>query len=121
MEKIVVFQLEEREIEKLKKIAAQLRCKLIFTEKTDYNQLLGDIIENRKSPLCKPYQGDGVKESMVVLSGFEDKKLEKLLLAMKKQQLQVDYKAVATAANLRWTILKIYFEMEKERNIYRKL
>lgn len=118
MEKILAFQLEGQNLQKLKQIAAGMRVKLYRVDRRDFYQLLGDLFEQKHNPLSGSYEGSAVSESMIVLEGFSDKRLDVLLRALKKDSVYIDFKAVATPTNKRWTVLQMYLEMEKERNAY---
>lgn len=119
MEKILAFQVKEGELQKLMQIAGSMRIKLQIVDKTDFRQTIGDLIGQKKSPLLKAYEGNGITESMLVLDDFSDKKLDTLLKALKREQLTVDYKAVTTPTNKKWTVLQLYMEMEREKKAYR--
>lgn len=121
MEKILVFQLQEKEYEKLKKIAGNIRIKLQTVERESFYQTIGDLLEQKVNSLAQIYSGTAVTESMLVMDGFTDKRLDLLLKSLKKEQFAVDYKAVTTEVNKKWTVLQMYLEMEKERNAYRKM
>lgn len=118
MEKILAFQLEGQNFQKLKQIAAEMKVKLYPVERRDFCQLIGDLFEQKRSPLLRDYEGNAVTESMIVLENFTDKRLDTLLRALKREQVSIDFKAVATSTNKKWTVLQMYLEMEKERNAY---
>lgn len=121
MEKILVFELQEKEYEKLKRIADNMRIKLQTVERESFYQTIGDLLEQKVNSLVDIYSGTAVTESMIVMDGFSDKRLDLLLKSLKKEQFVVDFKAVTTEVNKRWTVLQMYLEMEKERNAYRKM
>lgn len=118
MEKILAFQVKDKELEKLKQIAGSMKIKLQVTEKSDFCQRIGDLLEQKKNPLLGSYEGEAVTESMIVLEDFSDKKLDALLRALKRDGVSIAFKAVATPTNRKWTVLQLYFEMEKERKAY---
>ena len=121
MEKILAFQLHEKEYEKITRIAGNMRIKFQIVGKESFYQTIGDLLEQKVNSLAKIYSGTAVTESMLVMDGFSDKRLDLLLKALKKEQFLVDFKAVTTEVNKRWTVLQMYLEMEKERNAYRKM
>lgn len=118
MEKILAFQVKDKELEKLKQIVGSMKIKLQVTEKSDFCQRIGDLLEQKKNPLLGSYEGEAVTESMIVLEDFSDKKLDALLRALKRDGVSIAFKAVATPTNRKWTVLQLYFEMEKERKAY---
>lgn len=121
MEKILAFQLQEKEYEKLERIAGNMRIKLQTVGKESFYQTIGDLLKQKDHSLAQTYSGTAVTESMLVLDGFSDKRLDLLLKSLKREQFVVDFKAVTTEVNKKWTVLQMYLEMEKERNAYRKM
>ena len=117
MEKILAFQVRETDLQKLKEISASMRIKLVVIEKVDFRQTVNDLLSQKKNPLVEPYNGQ-ITESMLLLHEFSDKRLDALLKALRREQVKVDFKAVPTKTNIKWTVLQLFFEMEKERKAY---
>lgn len=117
MEKILAFQVWETDLQKLKGISASMRIKLVVIDKVDFRQTVNDLLSQKKNPLVEPYNGQ-ITESMLLLHEFSDKRLDALLKALRREQVKVDFKAVTTKTNIKWTVLQLFFEMEKERKAY---
>lgn len=117
MEKILTFQVRETDLQKLKEISASMRIKLVVIDKVDFRQTVNDLLSQKKNPLVEPYNGQ-ITESMLLLHEFSDKRLDALLKALRREQVKVDFKAVTTKTNIKWTVLQLFFEMEKERKAY---
>ncbi|MBO5113771.1 MAG: DUF3783 domain-containing protein [Lachnospiraceae bacterium] len=117
MEKILAFQVRETDLQKLKGISASMRIKLVVIDKVDFRQTVNDLLSQKKNPLVEPYNGQ-ITESMLLLHEFSDKRLDALLKALRREQVKVDFKAVTTKTNIKWTVLQLFFEMEKERKAY---
>ena len=117
MEQILAFQVRETDLQKLKGISACMRIKLVVIDKVDFRQTVNDLLSQKKSPLVEPYNGQ-ITESMLLLHEFSDKRLDALLKALRREQVKVDFKAVTTKTNIKWTVLQLFFEMEKERKAY---
>lgn len=117
MEKILTFQVRETDLQKLKGISASMRIKLVVIDKVDFRQTVNDLLSQKKNPLMEPYNGQ-ITESMLLLHEFSDKRLDALLKALRREQVKVDFKAVTTKTNIKWTVLQLFFEMEKERKAY---
>lgn len=118
MEKILAFQVKEADLGKLRRMAGGMRIRLQTVEKADFRQPIENLLGQKKNPFLEAYEGNLVTESMLVLDGFSDKRLDALLKALKKEQITVDYKAVVTSVNRKWTALQLYLEMEKEKKAY---
>ena len=117
MEKILAFQVRETDLQKLKGISASMRIKLVVIDKVDFRQTVNDLLSQKKNPLVEPYNGQ-ITETMLLLHEFSDKRLDALLKALRREQVKVDFKAVTTKTNIKWTVLQLFFEMEKERKAY---
>ena len=117
MEKILAFQVRETDLQKLKGISASMRIKLVVIDKVDFRQTVNDLLSQKKNPLVEPYNGQ-ITESMLLLHEFSDKRLDALLKALRREQVKVDFKAVTTKTNIKWTVLQLFFEMERERKTY---
>lgn len=117
MEKILAFQVRETDLQKLKGISASMRIKLVVIDKVDFRQTVNNLLSQKKNPLVEPYNGQ-ITESMLLLHEFSDKRLDALLKALRREQVKVDFKAVTTKTNIKWTVLQLFFEMEKERKAY---
>ena len=117
MEKILAFQVRETDLQKLKGISDSMRIKLVVIDKVDFRQTVNDLLSQKKNPLMEPYNGQ-ITESMLLLHEFSDKRLDALLKALRREQVKVDFKAVTTKTNIKWTVLQLFFEMEKERKAY---
>ena len=117
MERILTFQVRETDLQKLKEISASMRIKLVVIDKVDFRQTVNDLLSQKKNPLVEPYNGQ-ITESMLLLHEFSDKRLDALLKALRREQVKVDFKAVTTKTNIKWTVLQLFFEMERERKAY---
>lgn len=120
MERIIAFQVKENDLQKLKEIAVSMRIKLMVIDKADFRQTVGDLIAQKRNSLVGSYTGE-IAESMLLFHEFSDKRLDSFLKAMRREQVRVDFKAVTTKTNIKWTVLQLYLEMERERNAYLKM
>ena len=118
MEKILAFQIEEEEMQKLKQIANRMKIRLITVKKEDYRQVLADLLEQKTNPFIQNYDGEQLAESMIVIDGFTEKRLDILLKAIQDKTVQINYKAVVTPFNKRWNVLQLYLEMRREKAAY---
>ena len=46
--------------------------------------------------------------------------MDKLLLALRRDQVTIDYKAVLTPTNRKWNVMRLYLEMQAEKAAYQK-
>ena len=53
--------------------------------------------------------------SCLVLCGLRDKRLDKVLFALRRADIPIDYKAVLTPSNQEWTVPELMKELQRER------
>jgi len=58
-----------------------------------------------------------LKEPLLLLDGFTDKRLEILLREMRKANASIPYKAVVTETNLGWLFWQLYDELAAEHEV----
>lgn len=117
MKETVLF-INFQDTEKLQKVkfaAIPLKLRLVRVEKADYSQTIGylsgqkDMEENPEK-----YEGTDLEQEMLVFAGLSNQKLDELLKAMRKAGVRVNYKAILTETNCRWTVLELYHELAAE-------
>lgn len=121
MEKLLLFHLNDTEQKKLKQAARNLKIRYEQIDTADYNQPLEALVSGKKSPLAAPFTGEVPQESLLLMCDFSDKRMDALLLALRKAGVQVDYKAVLTPTNRKWNFLRPLLEMRAEKAAYAKL
>ena len=117
MEKILLFNVDDNTKAKLKKYCSQMHIRLIEVETSRYNETL-DTLVNNKTAKAEPFSGTVPAESLMLFCDVANKKMDKLLFNIKKDNLSISYKAVLTPVNSRWTVLRLFLELEKERIAY---
>ena len=131
-EKLLIFHFDDTELKKIKQIAINQKIQFRLVDDLEYGKTL-EQIANSASPaaglstaVCAaPGAGkipmSGVpEESMLVLCGFSEKRMDKLLAALRKSQVQVDYKAILTPTNRKWNVMRLLLEMRTEKAAYEK-
>ena len=118
MEKILAFHFNETDLFKLRQLAAALKIRLEVVEPIDYKQTLASLVSGKKNPLAESFTGDVPEETLLLLCDFTEKRMDKLLLSLRKNQISVDYKAVLTSTNKQWNVLRLMLEMRMEKAAY---
>lgn len=114
----MAFLVKESDLQKLMQITGSMKIKLCIVERENFRQTIEDLLEQTINPLLGKYNGGSITESMIVMDSFSEKRLDVLLKALKREQISLDYKAVTTPVNKKWTVLQMYLEMEREKNAY---
>lgn len=85
-------------------------------EKKDYEQPIGVFAGLSEMPQKEPCD-DGVKDienEMLVLCGLTERKLDRVLQALKRRKLVIPYKAILTDTNKSWSGIALYHEIVRE-------
>lgn len=115
MEKILLFQTDTAP--QMKALAGPMHIRIETVDSRLLKESL-DTLYRGGEPKEAPFEGALPEGSLAVFCNVEGKKLDKLLAAMQKKSIAVDYKAIMTPTNRHWTILRLYFELEKEKAAY---
>ena len=141
-EKLLIFHFNDTELKKIKQIAINQKIQFRLVDDLEYGKTL-EQIANSAAPAAglataggavsgatnTPMSGvignepsaTGVpEESMLVLCDFSEKRMDKLLAALRKSQVQVDYKAILTPTNRKWNVMRLLLEMRTEKAAYEK-
>lgn len=121
MEKILAFQVKEEQLGRIRRAAGNLKVRVETVAAEHFRQNLGELEKQADAEPVQVYDGEVPEQSLLVFCNIENKKLDKLLAALRKNQVQVDYKAVLTPTNRTWNILRIYAEMEREKRAYEEM
>lgn len=120
MEKLLVFHLDDNNLKKLKQVTGALKIRVEEVSSSDYLKPLEMIVNKTASPLIQPFSGDVPSESLIVFCDFTEKKMDKLLSSLRRDQIAIDYKAVLTPTNKKWNVMRMYLEMQAEKSAYQK-
>lgn len=118
MEKILIFHLNESELKKLKQIAGTLKIHYEIVDESHFMQPIENLLSGHPSPLIAPFTGELPEESLVLLCDFTEKRMDKLLLALRRDKIMIDYKAVLTPTNRKWNAMRLFLEMRAEKAAY---
>ena len=53
--------------------------------------------------------------SLLLFCGLREKRLDKLLFELRREEVTVEYKAILTPVNRTWTLRHLYLEMQREK------
>lgn len=118
MEKILLFHLTEEAEVLVKKLAADMRIKVITVEEASYLMPLEKIAKQQHAGPAAVYMGTIPAESLIVFCELSEKHLNRMLFALKQCRTRISYKAVLTETNRKWNPLQMYAEMAREKAMY---
>jgi aryl carrier-like protein len=115
MEKLFLFHCPAAEEQKINQVARTLKISCAIVSDADYSKTLGAIASGKADSPATPFSGTIPADSLLLFCGLSDKRMDKLLFALKQAQVSVDFKTVLTPTNQNWTVQRLLLEMHKEK------
>ena len=110
MEKIILFSVKDAK--KINKLASQMIIKVYYVNPMVCGGTLHDIVDGKKietiSSTIAPSKG------LMLMCDVTQKHMDKLLFAVKRDNLDVGYKAILTKTNAKWSLAQMLLHMEME-------
>ncbi len=129
MEKILLAGVTSQQVTAVRKIADELRIKLIDTtgtidlqQKTVQELLDGNGLGIQiKSTKTQDENGDkhmsqvSYSDSLMLMSELTQKHFDRVLAKLREQNVEITYKCIVTPTNRSWTMARLYAHMEMEK------
>ncbi len=119
MERILLFNTPDAD--KIKKLVSPMKIKVLIADTDRYNKTLRELAstdKKEKPSTDNAFTGKVPAESLLLFCEVADKKIDKILFQLRKNNINIDFKAVLTPTNSSWNVLKLYLEMEREKIQY---
>lgn len=115
-EKILLFEVSSAVSSKVQKIASQMRIKTKVADKAEYGKTIGMIAEtdDAVSSAGTAFSPD---KSLMVMCGLTEKHMDRLLFALRRDNVDIGYKAILTKTNASWSVSRMYARMELEHKL----
>lgn len=118
MEKLLLFGMENSE--EIKRMASNMRVKVIEVSASQYHLTLEQILSERTSAgntiPQEPVRGElNNLGSLIVFCALSEKHLDKWLFALRSKEIAVDYKAVLTDTNRKWNVKRLFANLAMEK------
>ena len=114
-EKIVLFGLEEKYVQQIKKIAVKYGVHVVKAGKDAYAGTVGQAVGIEPVFGALSYKGIVPKHSLLLFSNVSKLHFEQLLEELRRQNIPIDLKAVTTSVNVKWNVMQLYMELEREK------
>lgn len=121
MAKVLAYNMPDEIVGFLKTLSKEHDFKIILTDDSYLSTKIEDILAGKRKEKTKE---EGVDINFLMLDGFDNEALNKLLLDMKKNKVYIPNKCVSTPHNLGWTLKKLLLENKEEHetmSIYKGL
>ena len=82
----------------------------------NFDKTLGTLALSKQKETPAPTGADAsaFKESLIVFCDVPEKKFDKILFKLRQSKISVDYKAMLTPTNSKWTVKRLMIELERE-------
>lgn len=135
MEKLLFFGTDTDTYQNIKQIANRLKLRCEQITPAYYTNTLEDILCNNYQNTPSPLVGNSgsansniintisskTSESLLLMCDLPDKRMDKLLFELRRANVQIDYKAILTPTNRKWTVLQLMLEMHKEKIAFQRV
>ena len=117
MEKLLLMNLPDATYRTIQGVASRLRIATDRIEQEYFDRTLKTLASGkyRQSEDTAESEDTGYRESLIVLCGLRDKRLDKVLFEFKRAEVNVDYKAILTPINENWTVPALMGELRREK------
>lgn len=118
-EKLMLYNLSPGDAAVVKKLADNMRIKVIEVSESQYGCSLGEVYDGKPADTgAQPILGSTPSASLLVMANLTEKHMDSLLYNIRSNSLGIDYKAVLTDTNRTWNVARMMFEMEKEKRLF---
>lgn len=121
MEKILVLGMNDNEYRKIAQVANRLKITVDVINPEYYDKTLGELVGGKYKGTVAQAPTDVSTESLIVICGLTDKRLDKLLFELRRAEVNVDYKAILTQTNKDWNVSDLMQEMRREKMEYSRM
>ena len=112
MEKILLFHGDTETERKVRNVANRLKMNMTSMSDPDSDSLLENLAQGRE---VSQDVSANPEASLLLLCGLREKRLDKLLFELRREEVTVEYKAILTPVNRTWTLWHLYLEMQREK------
>lgn len=110
MEKIILFNVKDAK--KINKMASQMKIKIYEVNPMECGGTLQDIVDGKKIQTVQSTISQA--KGLMLMCDVTQKHMDKLLFAIKRDNLDVGYKAILTKTNAKWSLAQMLLHMEME-------
>ncbi|MBE5962093.1 MAG: DUF3783 domain-containing protein [Lachnospiraceae bacterium] len=113
---VLLYHIEDKEKErKLKVVLIRMGMKIKMIAKEDYMHPIGYLLNLDGFEPGAPYEGKDFEDEMMVMYGFDGRRLNMLLAEMRKAKIsKINLKAMVTEHNRAWTSIALHEELTRE-------
>lgn len=111
---LIGYMINESKIETLSKIADSMKITLKLVGKESAGEKIGFLAGFNDFTKCDKIPENIIEDECLIMSGFSNKSMDKLLFEMKSNNINFPLKCIVTQYNQSWTLNDLIEELKKE-------
>ena len=101
-----------------------MKIRVIKADAAMYNEMLDSIVNGKISSINSNFSAsisplvaaDKLpSDSILIFCDLSEKHLNRMLFELKSRKVQIDFKAILTPTNRKWTLRQLHAELEREK------
>ncbi len=124
---VLLYQLSEVQKARLTRVCLLMKIRRIIVEPNQYGKSIGQLLGKETIlPSLEEYARatkgqETIDQPMLVMQGFDNANLDVFLKGLRNSAVPpIALKAIVTPANISWTSLQLYRELQKEHLAFQK-
>lgn len=111
---LIGYMINQSNIEVLTKLTNSLKITLKPIGKESAGEKIGFLAGFNGFTKCDNVPENIIEDECLIMSGFSNKSMDKLLLEMKSHNINIPLKCIVTQYNQSWTLNSLIEELKKE-------
>ncbi len=111
---LIGYMINESNTELLTKLANSMKITLKFIGRESAGDKIGFLAGFNGFTKCDNVPKNIIEDECLIMSGFSNKSMDKLLLEMKSYKMNFPLKCIVTQYNQSWTLNNLIEELKKE-------
>lgn len=109
--------------DKIRRLVSPMNIQVETVSPVSFDKTLEILASSRQKETPAPIGADAsaFKESLIIFCDIPEKKFDKILFKLRQSKISVDYKAMLTPTNSKWTVKRLMIELEREHASFQLL
>ena len=103
--------------DKIRRLVLPMNIQVETVSPVSFDKTLETLASSKQKETPAPIGTDAsvFKDSLLIFCDVPEKKFDKILFKLRQSKIFVDYKAILTPTNSKWTVKRLMLELERER------
>lgn len=103
--------------DKIRRLVLPMNIQVETVSPVSFDKTLETLASSKQKETPAPIGADAsaFNESLIIFCNVPEKKFDKILFKLRQSKIFVDYKAILTPTNSKWTVKRLMLELERER------